>query len=240
MRFRKKPPLLVGLALSAHPVVAVATASAVTVAAAAFGGRDWKELLLVFATVLVGQMTVGWVNDIADRRRDKQAGREDKPIALGWVHASTAAWTTAYATCALVPLAMSNGTEAGAAYLVAVLVGWAGTRILRASALSFLPIAVSYALIACFLSYGGWGGGSQGDPPTPAITAVAALLGIGVHFLTALPDLVGDNTTGMRHLPLRVAKRTGAARLLWLTGVYLVLVVVAIVVVGAGPGLRQS
>jgi 4-hydroxybenzoate polyprenyltransferase len=239
MRFRKKPPLLIGLLLSAHPVVAVALSAGVTLAAALFGGRDWKELLLVGGTVFVGQLTIGWVNDIADRKRDKQVGRDDKPIAMGWVHASTAAWTTAYATCALVPLAMSNGTEAGAAYLIGVLVGWVGSRILRRSVLSWLPIAVSFALIPAFLSYGGYGGGSQGDPPTIALTVVAALLGIGVHFLSSLPDLVGDNTTGMRHLPLRLAKRTGATKLLWITVAYLVVVLVALVWVGATVGLRQ-
>jgi 4-hydroxybenzoate polyprenyltransferase len=239
MRLRKQPPFLVGLVLSAHPGEAVATSAGVTAAAALFGGRGWKELLLVAVTVLIGQLTIGWVNDITDRKRDKQAGRDDKPIALGWVQASTAAWTTAYATCALVPLAMSNGTEAGTAYLLAVLVGWLGSRILRRSVLSWLPIAVSYALLPAFLSYGGYGGGSQGDPPTIEITLVAALLGIGVHFMTALPDLVGDNTTGMRHLPLRIAKRIGAARLLWLTVAYLVVVVGALVYVGATVGLRQ-
>ena len=239
MRFRKKPPLLVGLLFSAHPVVALATSGAVTLAAALFGGRSWEELLLVAGTVLIGQLTVGWVNDITDRKRDKQAGRDDKPIALGYVAAGTAAWTTAYATCALVPLAMTNGTEAGISYLLAVLVGWIGTRILRRSVLSWLPIAVSYALLPAFLSYGGSGGGSQGDPPTIALTVAAGFLGVGVHFLLALPDLVGDNTTGVRHLPLRVAKRTGATRLLWLTGAYLVVAVTAVIWVGATVGLRQ-
>lgn len=239
MRFRKRPPLLVGLLFSAHPLPAVATSAAVTLAAALFGERSWPELLLVAGTVLIGQLTIGWVNDIADRKRDKVAGREDKPIALGYLPASTAAWTTAYATCALVPLAMTNGTEAGVAYLSAVLIGWIGTRVLRRSILSWLPIALSYALLPAFLSYGGSGGGSQGDPPTIAITVAAAFLGIGVHFLTSLPDLVGDNTTGMNHLPLRVAKRTGAARLLWLTSLYLVAATVAIVWVGASVGLRQ-
>jgi 4-hydroxybenzoate polyprenyltransferase len=239
MRFRKKPPLLVALLLSAHPVVAIAMSAGLTGAAALSGHRDGLELLLVAATAFVGQLTIGWVNDIADRKRDKQAGRDDKPIALGWVHASTVAWTTAYATCALVPLAMSTGTEAGTAYLLSVLVGWIGTRLFRKSILSWVPITLSFALLPAFLSYGGYGGGSQGDPPTIAMTIAAGLLGFGVHFAMSLPDLVGDNTTGMNHLPLRVAKKVGAARLLWGTGAYLVLAVVVIGWVSAGAGLRQ-
>ena len=42
------------------------------------------------------------------------------------------------------------------------------------------------------------------------MTVLAALLGIGIHSLTSLPDLVGDNHPGVSSLPLRVALRTGA------------------------------
>ena len=52
------------------------------------------------------------------------------------------------------------------------------------------------------------------------MTVLAALLGVGIHFLDALPDLVEDNETGVRHLPLRIALRTGAPRLLWISTAY--------------------
>ena len=45
------------------------------------------------------------------------------------------------------------------------------------------------------------------------MTVLAALLGVGVHVLRALPGLVADNEDGWRHLPLRLALRTGAPRL---------------------------
>jgi 4-hydroxybenzoate polyprenyltransferase len=232
-------PLLVALLLAAHPLAAVVMAAAMVIAAALSGGRDAVELLTVGGAVLVGQLTIGWVGDIADRHRDRQAGRDNRPIAMGWVSASTAAWSTAYATCVLVPLALTNGTEAGSAYLLSVVVAWVGTRTLRGSVLSFLPAAISFALLPTFLSYGGSGGGSQGDPPTVAISVAAAFVGIGVHFLTTLPDLVGDNTAGLNHLPLRIAKRIGAAKLLWATVVYLAVAIAVTGYVGATVGLRQ-
>ena len=83
---------------------------------------------------------------------------------------------------------------------------------------------MSFGLLPAFLSYGGLGGGLHGGPPTLAMTVLAALLGIGVHFLTALPDLVEDNQTGVRHLPLRIALRTGAPRLLWISTAFTALV----------------
>jgi hypothetical protein len=58
-----------------------------------------------------------------------------------------------------------------------------------------------------------------------------------VHVLRALPGLVADNQDGWRHLPLRIALRTGAPRLLVLASVLTGLVVVAMLVVGQAVGL---
>ena len=69
------------------------------------------------------------------------------------------------------------------------------------------------------------------------MTALAALLGVGVHVLRALPGLVPDNQDGRRHLPLRIALRVGAPRLLVLASVLTGLVVVAMLVVGQAVGL---
>ena len=54
----------------------------------------------------------------------------------------------------------------------------------------------------------------MGDPPEISITVLAGALGVCVHFLRALPGLVADNRDGFRHLPLRVALKIGAPRLL--------------------------
>jgi hypothetical protein len=71
------------------------------------------------------------------------------------------------------------------------------------------------------------------------LTVLAALLGVAVHFLLALPDLVEDNADGLRHLPLRVALRIGAPRLLWTCVGVTVLLAASIAVAGLTVGLRQ-
>ena len=71
------------------------------------------------------------------------------------------------------------------------------------------------------------------------MTVLAAALGVGVHFLRALPGLVADNRNGMRHLPLRVAMRIGAPRLLYLSIAATALVTAALVLVGVRDGLAQ-
>jgi hypothetical protein len=71
------------------------------------------------------------------------------------------------------------------------------------------------------------------------MTVLAALLGVAVHVLLALPGLVADNEDGLRHLPLRVALRTGAPRLLWITIAVTVFLVASLVVAGLTTGLSQ-
>jgi 4-hydroxybenzoate polyprenyltransferase len=238
MRFRKQRGQPIALALSCHPVPTIALTLGVTVAAA-LSGRSGAECLLVAATVLTGQLTVGWTNDVVDRGRDSKVGRQDKPVAMGWVDPGTVSFAVACAVLLVIPLSMANGTAAGVAHLGSVLSLWLYNFLLKRTAFSWLPYAVGFGLLPAFLSYGGLGGGMHGAPPTIAMTVLAALLGVGVHFLRALPDLVEDNETGVRHLPLRIALRIGATKLLWVTVGFTVLVSAGIVVAALTVGLRQ-
>lgn len=238
MKVRKQRGTVLSLALAAHPLPSVVT-TIVVAGAAALSGRGGPQVALVAATVLAGQLTVGWVNDLADAARDRAVGRDDKPVALGWVDRGTVSFATSVVVLVLVPLSIANGTVAGIAHLAAVGSAWTYSWWFKRTILSWLPYAVSFGLLPAFLSYGGLGGGMHGAPPTVAITVLAALLGVGVHFLNVLPHLVQDNQTGTRHLPLRIALHTGAAKLLWVTTGYTVLVAAGIVVAGVTVGLRQ-
>ena len=48
--------------------------------------------------------------------------------------------------------------------------------------------------------------------PRWSVTAAAALVGLGAHFANVLPDLAGDQATGVKGLPQQVAARWGPAR----------------------------
>jgi 4-hydroxybenzoate polyprenyltransferase len=226
------------LVRAAHPRQAALTAGAMAVAAA-LSGRPPREVGLVLATVLVGQAVLGWDNDLVDESADRTAGRTDKPLATGSIERGTVGFVLACAVLLLVPLALSSGITAGLCYLVSVLVGMAGNRWLRDGMLSWVPWALSFALYPAYLSYGGWGGGAEGDPPTVAMTLVAAVLGVGVHVLTSLRGLVEDNRAGRRHLPLRLALHLGAPRLLVLTIAFCALVAGVAGVLASTVGLSQ-
>lgn len=226
------------LVRAAHPRQGILTAFGLAVAAA-LSNRPIREVALVFATVLVGQTVLGWHNDLVDRHRDATHETPGKPIADGRLDPGTAWFALACAVLLVVPLSISNGVTAGVAYLLSVLVGLLGNVALRQGFLSWLPWAAAFALYPAFLSYGGWAGSAAGGPPQPAMTGLAALLGIGVHFLTALWGLVADNEDEWTYLPLKLGLRLGAGRLLALASVYLTGVLVALAFTGTYVGLAQ-
>ena len=73
-------------------------------------------------------------------------------------------------------------------------VGVLGNRLLRDGSLSWLRGRSRSRCYPAYLSYGGWGGGADGDPPDDRDDARSPpLLGVGVHVLTSLRGLVDDN-----------------------------------------------
>jgi 4-hydroxybenzoate polyprenyltransferase len=238
MKFRKRRGQTISLLLACHPLPVVAMTVALTIAAA-LSGRSGTECALVAATIFSGQLTVGWINDVVDADRDRQTGRQDKPVAMGWIEPGTVNFATTCMFLVCVPLSVANGTASGIAHIAAVLSAWMYNFYFKSTVFSWLPYAVSFGLLPAFLSYGGLGGGLHGSPPTIAMTVLAALLGVGIHFLNTLPDLVSDDETGVRHLPLRIALRIGAPRLLWISLAFTALVSAGIIVTGLTIGLRQ-
>jgi hypothetical protein len=178
-------------------------------------GHPLTAVGIAAVTVLVGQLLLAWAGSAELPERGFAV------TLLGFL---------------LIPIAISNGIESGIAYLLSI--GAAGTAYLglERTRWSPLPWAVSYGLLPAFLSYGG----DRSAPPTIAITVLAALLGVGVHFAQHLRTLVEDDEAGLRHLPLRLALRMTAQRLLWLTATYLALVLAGFVVILPTIGFRRG
>ncbi|CAB4724783.1 unannotated protein [freshwater metagenome] len=137
------------------------------------------------------------------------------------------------------PLSVANGVTAGACYLASVAIGVLANLVLRQGLLSWVPWAAAFALYPAFLSYGGWGGATEGSPPQPAMVVLAAVLGIGVHVLRSLWGFVPDHADGWTYLPLRIGLRIGAGRLLTAAAVWCGLTVLAMAFVGTYVGFEQ-
>lgn len=215
------------LLAAAHPVPSAAvTALATAVSAAA--GRSWSGCILVATTVLSGQLSIGWSNDLLDRTRDKVSGRHDKPLATGALRVGAVTAACALALVATVPLSLANGLAAGTAHLLGVAGGWAYNLGLKRTWASFLPYAVSFGLLTAFVTLGLPGAPS----PAPWVVTAGALLGVGAHFLNVVPDVPSDLAAGVRGLPQRLGQTRAAV-----TGAVLLATAAGVTVVGPGDAV---
>lgn len=182
------------------PVVAVTVLTAML----GYGYRlEPARMLLVASAVLVGQLTIGWSNDLIDLDRDRTVGRADKPLALGEVSPRVVRVALVVAAVATVGLSVACGLAAAVVHLVLVVgSGWAYNLGLKRTEASFVPYAVGFGALPHVVTLA-----SAHRPGVDGwVTVAAALLGVGVHLLNVLPDLADDAATGVAGLPHRLGE----------------------------------
>jgi len=226
------------LVRSAHPKQAVFLAAVLGVLAA-IDGRPEREYLMTAAAVLAVQLSLGLSNDLCDQHHDYRAQTAGKPIASGALPATRASYWMMVLVLLAVPVSMYSGTAAGVALVATLPVGWVHNKWLHRTAFSWVGWTLTFGLLPAFLAYGGWGKGLHGDAPTYAVTGAAAAVGFCLHFVSTLGDLVDDNKSGARNLPLRIALRIGAPRLLVLTILLTAAAVAGLAMATLTIGLRQ-
>ncbi|WP_298332481.1 UbiA family prenyltransferase [Haloactinopolyspora sp.] len=190
------------LARAAHagPTAAV---TIVAVLLAQNAGNDAATIGVVLVAVLAGQLSIGWSNDLLDARRDRAAGRRDKPVATGELPGGLVRVGIAVALTGCVVASMSLGAAAGSVHLALVGCGWAYNALLKRTVWSWLPYAVAFGGLPVVATL-------ALDPPSlpPWWMVVAgSLLGIGAHMANAVPDLDEDIATGVVGLPHRLGRR---------------------------------
>jgi 4-hydroxybenzoate polyprenyltransferase len=231
----RAPGQIRSLSRAVHPRQALAFAVVVGTLVA-LTGRPGREILVSAAAVFVAQLIMGLVNDVLDVDRDRMGGARNKPIAEGIVPAGNASFAIVVLLLLVIPLSLQNGTEAGMYLLATLVVGYVHNRWLHTTPLSWVGWSATFALLTFFVTYGGWGRDTDGSAPLTSFVLLCALLGFCVHFLTSLPDLVVDNQASLKNLPLRIALRTGAPRLMVVAIAATVIVVAAIVLSTAQAG----
>lgn len=211
-----------GLLGSAHlePSLAVTAAACVLAVGAGLGGRAWMVALAVGA----GQLSIGWSNDWLDWRRDRAAGRRDKPVARDELRPRTVAVAAAAALLLCAVASLTLGGTAAVVHLLAVAAGWLYNIRAKHTWYSVAPWAFAFgllpAVVTLTLPLGRW--------PAWWMVAAGAIVGSGAHFANALPDLESDRATGVRGLPHRLGRRRSLS-----ATVGLVAVGVAVIVAGS-------
>jgi 4-hydroxybenzoate polyprenyltransferase len=227
--------LVRALIVASHPIPSLAVTAMATLltAEAAPPGFGAGRVVLVALAVLAGQLSVGWSNDAIDVDRD--AGRADKPAAVGLVSARALWLGAAAAAVASLALAAALGPVSLVIDAAMTAVAWSYNLGLKSTAWSGATYAVAFGLLPSFAA-----SALPGHPLARwPVTVAAALLGLGAHFANVLPDLAEDARNGVRGLPQRLAARAGPAATRF-GALVLLLAASVLLLIAASPGRRWA
>ncbi|MFN3707105.1 UbiA family prenyltransferase [Microcella sp.] len=195
-------PRLRTLLASSHPgptVVVTAVSSGLAISV----GLNPATTLLVIATVLANQLSIGWSNDAIDAARDREAGRRDKPVARDEVSSATLMGCAIVAASLAVALSLTLGVAAAIAHALLLASGWAYNLGLKRTLAATACYAVGFGALPSVITL-------AADPPSVAATwatGAGALLGIAAHFANVAPDRDDDRRQGMRAIPHLITPR---------------------------------
>lgn len=171
--------------------------------------RLWWEgpAYVIALTVFLGQLIIGWSNDLYDYNDDVKHNRMNKPLVAGTISVSQ----LRRATLMLLPLVIiANllgplGLKGGSVYLLGVGCGIAYNFYFKFSPLSPLPYAVACAALPASIFF------AVDRRPPLWLLAVGALLGVAFHFANVIKDLPQDIASSIGGLPQRLGKKISIA-----------------------------
>jgi 4-hydroxybenzoate polyprenyltransferase len=188
-------------AIAAHfgPTMLITTISFLLAA------RLWWEgpAYLIAFTVFLGQLLIGWSNDIYDYQDDLKHNRVNKPLVSGQLQIEN----LRRATFILLPIALlANllgplGLKGGAVYLLGVGCGIAYNFYFKFRITSPLVYFIALAALPASIFYA-----VDRNPPL-WVLATSSLLGVAFHFANVLKDLSADRDSNIGGLPQRLGRR---------------------------------
>ena len=175
-------------------------------------------------TVFLGQLIIGWSNDIYDYQDDLKHNRQNKPLVNGQLTVSSLTRTTFL----LLPITIiANligplGFKGGAVYLLGVGCGIAYNFYFKFSPFSPLPYFIALAALPASIFYA-----VDTEPPL-WVLATSSLLGVAFHFANVLKDLSADRQSSIGGLPQRAGKKVSI-------GIIVLLLVIVTVILLNSP-----
>jgi 4-hydroxybenzoate polyprenyltransferase len=191
------------LVSATHFPQALAMVLLMTIATAILGG-SWSSVALVFLASAAGQATVGWTNDWHDAAADRAAGRGNKPTVRGELRPEDLRVPILFSATLTIPLSFfAAGWVGGAAHIAAVASALVYNFYLARTVWSWVPYAVSFALMPVFIA--------QASSPalwaTLPVVLLSVLVGVTAHLVNAIPDIDIDRATGWGGLAVSLGKR---------------------------------
>jgi len=147
--------------------------------------------------VFLGQLLVGWTNDLNDYQDDLKHNRIGKPLVSGELTKTSLLRAVKITTpiAVVVNLFGPLGIKGGSLYLFGVGMGVAYNFYFKSTVLSPLPYALAFAAFVSSIVMPIW------------LVLAGALFGVAAHFANVLKDLDQDLTSGIKGLPQRLGKK---------------------------------
>ena len=184
----------------------------------------WEGPAYVIAfTVFLGQLLIGWSNDIYDYQDDLKHNRVNKPLVSGQLQIEN----LKKATFILLPFAViANllgplGLKGGAVYLLGVGCGIAYNFYFKFRITSPLAYFIALAALPASIFYA-----VDKNPPL-WVLATSSLLGVAFHFANVLKDLSADRDSKIGGLPQRVGKRVS------ILVIFILLIIVTVILINS-------
>ena len=178
---------------------------AVTLVSFLLASALWWEGPAYFISfgVFLGQLLVGWTNDLNDYQDDLKHNRIGKPLVSGELTKTSLLRAVKITTpiAVVVNLFGPLGIKGGSLYLFGVGMGVAYNFYFKSTVLSPLPYALAFAAFVSSIVI-------ATDQNVPIWLVLAgALFGVAAHFANVLKDLDQDLTSGIKGLPQRLGKK---------------------------------
>ena len=164
----------------------------------------WEGPALVIAFgVFLGQLLVGFTNDLIDYPDDLKHNRLSKPLVSGELTTSKLrrAIKVVVPFTILLNIFGPLGIKGGLIYLFGVGMGVSYNFYFKSTLLSPIPYALAFAALVSSIVIS-----TDRTPPLWLITA-AALLGVAAHFANVLKDLDQDLESKIKGLPQHIGKK---------------------------------
>jgi 4-hydroxybenzoate polyprenyltransferase len=159
--------------------------------------------------VATGQASVGWSNDYLDSKTDRELARSTKPVVRDGLPAHSLRIPILVSLILVVPFSfLAGGLIGGFAHLIAVASAWIYNLWLSRTIWSWLPYAISFAMLPVFIGQSV----SRDLWPSWPIILLAVIVGVISHLLNAIPDIDIDKRSNLGGLAVLLGKKAS----LWL------------------------
>ena len=164
----------------------------------------WEGPAYVIAIgVLLGQLIVGWTNDLHDYTDDLKHNRVAKPLVSGLITPKQLRAAIAVVTPLAVLLNLFGplGFKGGAVYLLGIAFGLAYNFYFKYTPLSPLPYVIAFAALPATIVL------AVDQTPPLWMMAAGSLLGVAAHIANVLKDFDEDGLSGIRSFPRIIGER---------------------------------